>query len=383
MTRSLSIAVACYPGLGGSGVIASELARALAAKGHRVTVLATEMPERLRVNGVRFEAIDVPTSPVFEHAPYGLAVANKLVELVRRTDGIDLVHLHYAVPHASSALLAARVLGAAAPSMIVTLHGTDVTRLGSHPSVHAVTAFALAACDGLTTPSRFLRDEAAERFDIAPDRIAVISNFVDLARFSPPPVRDRGPLAAMFAPGPDGPMLFHVSNFRPIKRTGDLAEVLVRVRESMPARMILVGDGPDHAAAVARAKELGVADHMCFLGRRDDFESLLGHADGFVLPSDSESFGVAALEAMACGVPVFGYRVGGVPDVVGDTGTLVPRGDTAGLAHAIVDGMPRAAELGHAARLRAESRFGSDRVVTAYEDYFRRVLASRTKEDSR
>ncbi|HEV7555043.1 MAG TPA: N-acetyl-alpha-D-glucosaminyl L-malate synthase BshA, partial [Kofleriaceae bacterium] len=354
----------------------------LAAKGHRVVVLATAMPERLRVNGVRFEAIDVPTSPVFDHAPYGLAVANKLVELVRRGNGIDLVHLHYAVPHASSALLAATVLGAAAPAMIVTLHGTDVTRLGGLPSVHAVTAYALAACDGLTTPSRFLRDEAAERFAIAADRIAVISNFVDVARFSPPPARDRSRLAALFPDGPDGPMLFHVSNFRPIKRTRELADILAGVRTAVPARMILVGDGPDHAAAIARAAELGLTDHMRFLGRRDDFETLLGHADGFVLPSDSESFGVAALEAMACGVPVFGYDVGGVPDVVGDTGTLVPRGDTAGLARAIVAGMPRSVELGRAARVRAESRFGSERVVAAYEDYFRRVLATRTKEDS-
>jgi N-acetyl-alpha-D-glucosaminyl L-malate synthase BshA len=362
MTRALSIGVVCYPGLGGSGVIASELARGLAAKGHRIVVMATAMPERLRVNGVRFEPIAVPTSPVFEHAPYGLAVTSRLVELGA---GFDLVHLHYAIPHAASALHAKQMLGDKAPAMVVTLHGTDVTQ---HPSLHASTAFALAGCDGLTAPSTFLRDEAVARFGLPAERIHVISNFVDLARFAPPDAR-----RSLFPDG--GPVLFHVSNFRPIKRTLDLLEVLVRVRRTVPARMILVGDGPDHAAAVAHAGALGLADHVRFLGRRDDFESLLGHADGFVLTSDSESFGVAALEAMACGVPVFGYRVGGLPDVVGDTGVLVPRGDVDALAGAIVDGLPRASELGRAARQRAEARFGSERVVAAYEGYFRRVLA--------
>src|SRR5262249_43715091 len=190
-------------------------------------------------------------------------------------------------------------------------------------------------------------------------RVHVISNFVDLARFAPSPER-----RSLFPDG--GPVLFHVSNFRPIKRTLDLLEVLVRVRRSVPARMILVGDGPDHAAAVARAGALGLADHVRVLGRRGDFESLLGHADAVVLTSDSESCGVAALEAMACGVPVFGYHVGGLPDVVGETGVLVPRGDLDTLAAAIVDGLPRASELGRAARQRAEARFGSERVVAAY-----------------
>src|SRR5215813_12528207 len=180
MTRGLAIGVVCYPGLGGSGVIASELARGLAAKGHRIVVLATAMPERLRVNGVKFEPIAVPTSPVFEHAPYGLAVASRLAELGSQ---LDLVHLHYAIPHASSALLAKQMLGDRAPAMIITLHGTDVTQ---HASLHAATAFALARCDGLTAPSAFLRDEAVARFGLPAARIHVISNFVDLARFAPP-----------------------------------------------------------------------------------------------------------------------------------------------------------------------------------------------------
>jgi glycosyltransferase involved in cell wall biosynthesis len=415
MTRPLSIAVVCLPGLGGSGVVAAELALGLAARGHRIHVVATELPERLRAGepggsrtrtpseatGVTFVRVDVPTSPVFEHGPYDVAVASQLVELIRATP-IDLVHLHYAVPHAASALLVSRMLGDRAPAMVITLHGTDVTRLGAHPSLHAVTAFAVAACDGITTPSQYLRGAAAERFAIAPERIEVIPNFVDLERFAPPAVRDRhaGGLAALFAGAGQGttedatedvtegakedaagPILFHVSNFRPIKRPLDLVEVLARVRRSLPARAVLVGDGPERDAVVRRADELGVTDQLCLLGRRDDFAVLLGHADGFVLPSESEGFGVAALEAMAAGVPVFGYDVGGLPEVVtGGAGTLVACCDVDALAAAVVAGIrdPRQRDaMGRAARARAEDRFGGAAAIARYEAYFRQVLARR------
>ncbi|HEU4734208.1 MAG TPA: N-acetyl-alpha-D-glucosaminyl L-malate synthase BshA [Kofleriaceae bacterium] len=413
MTRPLSIAVVCYPGLGGSGVVAAELALGLAARGHRIHVVATSVPERLLgrrgpgarpgspelpgpaggapgasgeiAPGIWFERVEVPSSPVFEHGPYDVAVASHLVELVRRTP-VDLVHLHYAVPHAASALLVASVLGAAAPAMVITLHGTDVTRLGAHPSLRPVTAFALAAADGLTAPSRYLAGVAVERFGLAAERIEVIPNFVDLARFKPPPHgRDRvaSGLAALFPDrAGDGPILFHVSNFRPIKRPLDLIEVLARVRRTLPARAVLVGDGPERDAVAARARALGVGDAVCLLGRRDDFCVLLGHADGFVLPSESEGFGVAALEAMAAGVPVFGYRVGGLPEVVSEgAGVLVPCGDVDALAQAVLAGAgDRAArdEMGRAARARAEAGFGGDAAIARYETYFRRVLAGRT-----
>jgi L-malate glycosyltransferase len=374
----LAIAVVCFPGLGGSGVIASELARGLAQRGHRVTVLATALPERLKVNGVRFEQIEVPCTPVSETAPYGLAVANHLVHLARR-ETIDLVHLHYAIPHAACAQLAAQVLGVAAPAMVVTLHGTDVTRLGRHPSLHPVTAFALAGCDGVTTPSQFLRREAVACFGLAEERIEVISNFVDVARFVAPATRDRRALAGMFGggAGADGPILFHVSNLRAIKRPLDLVELVVRLRGEH-ARMVVVGDGPERAAVDARARELGVADQMRFLGRRDDFEGMLGHADAFVLPSESESFGVAALEALAAGVPVFGYCVGGLSEVVTpDAGTLVSVGDVEALAAAVVSGLRDRDALGRAGRERATTLFRSEQVIATYEAYFRRVLAAR------
>jgi len=368
----------CYPALGGSGVIASELALGLAGRGHRVTLVATALPDRLRGTAVRFEPVEVPSSPVFEHAPYGEAVASRLVELVRR-EPIDLIHLHYAVPHAASALLAAAVLGAAAPAMVVTLHGTDVTTLGSHPSLHAVTAAALDACAGLTTPSRYLRGQAVDQFGLAPDRIEVIANFVDLERFRPPPRRERAQLDALFGAVNLAPVLFHVSNFRPIKRPLDLIETLARIRRTVPARLVLIGDGPERAAVEDRVQALGLSDAVRSLGRRRDFAGLLRHADGFLLTSESESFGVAALEALASGVPVFGYRVGGVPEVVAEsTGALVPCGDVDALAGAVLAGTtdPRArTAMAEAARARAETLFSMNLAVERYEIYFRHVLA--------
>ncbi len=378
VSSPLAIAVVCFPGLGGSGVIASELARGLAHRGHRVIVVATALPERLKINGVRFEQIEVPCTPVFETAPYGLAVANHLVNLVRR-ESIDLVHLHYAIPHAASGFMARQVLGAAAPAMVITLHGTDVTRLGPQPSLNPVTAFALATSDGITTPSQYLRREALTCFHLADDRVEVISNFVDVSRFTPPAKRDRRALAGLFGGANlDGPLLFHVSNLRPIKRPHDLVEVVARLRSSH-ARMVVVGEGPERVAVENHARDAGVADCMRFLGRRDDFEGLLGHADAFVLPSESESFGVAALEALAAGVPVFGYDVGGVPEVVTpQTGALVPVGDVEALANAIVTGLQSREALSHAGRQRATSLFGSDQIVTTYDAYFRRILTARS-----
>jgi N-acetyl-alpha-D-glucosaminyl L-malate synthase BshA len=380
MTLPLRIAVVCYPALGGSGVIASELALGLAGRGHRVTLVATALPERLRGSAVRFERVEVPSSPVFEHAPYGEAVASRLVELARR-EPIDLIHLHYAVPHAASALLASAVLGRAAPAMVVTLHGTDVTALGAHPSLHAVTAAALDACAGLTTPSRYLRGEAVEQFGLRPERIEVIANFVDLERFRPPPRRDPAQADALFGGPADaaGPVLFHVSNFRPIKRPLDLVEALARIRRTVPARLVLIGDGPERAAVEARAAALGLGGAVRSLGRRRDFAGLLCHGDGFLLTSESESFGVAALEALASGVPVFGYRVGGVPEVVAeDTGALVPCGDVDALAQAVIAGTADAAghaAMAGAARTRAEALFSMNLAIERYELYFRHVLA--------
>jgi N-acetyl-alpha-D-glucosaminyl L-malate synthase BshA len=272
--------------------------------------------------------------------------------------------------------------------MVVTLHGTDVTALGPHPSLSAVTCAALDACAGLTTPSRYLRNQAVDAFGLAAGRIEVIANFVDLERFRPPARRDPAQLARLFdappAEGGGGPVLFHVSNFRPIKRPLDLILALVRIRRTLPARLVLIGDGPERAAVESLAHELGVSGAVASLGRRRDFADLLGHADGFLLTSESESFGVAALEAMSCGVPVLAYRVGGLSEVVTeDVGRLVDPHDVDGLAAEAVtlltnDGLR--ASLGTAARARACSRFGRKAAIDRYEAHYRRLMSAAPRE---
>jgi N-acetyl-alpha-D-glucosaminyl L-malate synthase BshA len=381
----LTLGIVCYPSLGGSGVVASELAAGLARRGHRVHVIASAPPSRpLPVcDDLVFHEVTVPDHPLFEHPPYELAVAAAIVE-VATGERLDLVHVHYAVPHAASAHLARQVLGEGAPGVLTTLHGTDVTRLGGDPRYRAIMRFTVAASDAVTVPSEFLRREAARLLGSPPPPVEVVPNFVDTDRFAPPERRDRRRLDALFRDAPfaaDGPILFHVSNFRPVKRVADLIEVLARVRRHVPARLVVVGDGPERAAAAARVHELGVAESVRFLGRRADFVAHLQHADVFVLPSESESFGVASLEALSAGVPVCGYRVGGLPEVVTDAvGRLVEPFDVDALARAALEVATDAAlrrRLGEAARAHAVAHFRREPAIDRYERVYRRVLDGR------
>jgi N-acetyl-alpha-D-glucosaminyl L-malate synthase BshA len=364
----LGIATVCFPSLGGSGVVASELAVGLAERGHDVHLVASALPSR--VAGSRrltFHEVTVPEYPLFEHAPYALAVASKLIALARRTH-IDLIHVHYAVPHAASAYLARQALGAGAPRVVVSLHGTDVTVVGADPRLVDVTAFSVRAADGVTAPSRYLEHEACSRLGLSDVNIELLPNFVDTDRFTPPAAR-----AAR-----DAAVLFHVSNFRPVKRVGDLLEVLLRVRRELPARLVAVGDGPERAGLEARAAELGLGEAVQFLGKRDDFVDLLREADAFVLPSETESFGVAALESLSAGVPVFAYRVGGLPEVVSDdVGRLVEPYDVDALARAVIDGIGDRARLSRAARARAVASFQRGPALQRVEATFRRILEQR------
>lgn len=381
---SLGIGIVCYPTLGGSGVVAAELAAGLAERGHRVHVIASGAPGRTPLApSVRLHTVSVPEYPLLAHPPYEMAVAGAIVE-VARVHGIDVLNVHYAVPHAAAAHMACRVLGADAPPCVVTLHGTDVTRVGLEPSIREVTRFAVNAADQVTAPSQFLRDAAAELLGAdAARRIAVLPNFVDPTVFSPAPAGSRSAAAAaLFGGVPDGPTLMHVSNFRPVKRTADLVELLARVRRSVPARLILVGDGPDRAALAAQVTARGLGDQVRLLGPVADLPSLLRHADAFVLTSESESFGVAALEALSSGVPVFAYRVGGLPEVVApDCGALVEPFDLDALARAVVAALrdeARLRALGAAARERATTRFGRAAALDRYEACFRAVLTDFT-----
>ncbi len=380
MTRPLTIGVVCFPSVGGSGVVASELATGLAARGHSIHLIASGLPGRAHPSErLTFHQVQVPDYPLFEHAPYSLAVASKIVEVFLH-HRLDLLHVHYAVPHATSAYLARQMLGADAPRIVTSLHGTDVMLLGADPSYRPVTAFAVASSDGVTAPSEALRGEARRRLGLRADLpIEVIANFVDSDHFVPAAPRERARLHALFAqPAPDGPVLFHVSNFRAVKRVGDLVDVLARLRQHVPARLVMVGDGPERAVAAQRALALGLTDQVCFLGKRDEFVEHLQHADAFLLPSESESFGVAALEALSCGVPVFGYRVGGLPEVVAESvGRLVEPFDVDALAHAVlgVVAQPTAHEaLARAARAHVLAHFRREPAVERYEAYFRRLL---------
>jgi len=373
MSDRLRVTVVCFPNLGGSGVIAAEIAAGLAERGHRVRVVATAPPGRPlpQLDNLTFEPIRVSDYPLFKHPPYTLDVAAKLVELGSDS---DVVHIHYAVPHAASALLARQALGAAAPRWVATLHGTDVTLLADRPGYQAVARLSVEAADGLTTPSAFLREEAKRLLALAPETpIEVIPNFVDTRRFSPPAEAGRRDAAT-----DEPPTLLHVSNFRPVKRATDVIETLARVRKRVPARLLLVGDGPERTQAAQRAEQLGLADHVVELGERADVAELIPKADAFLLTSANESFGVAALEALSCGVPVFGYRVGGLPEVVGeDCGVLVDPFDIDALADAVVASLrdpQRHDRYRRAARSRAVEHFDRNDILDRWETYYRELM---------
>jgi L-malate glycosyltransferase len=390
----LTVGVVCFPSLGGSGIIATDLATGLAQRGHRVHVIASALPSRALPACERlfFHEVQAASTPPLDQAPYALALASGLVQIAE-DHGLDLVHVHYAVPHAASAYLARRVLASKAPRLVTTLHGTDVTHVGSDPSYRAITRFAVSSSDGITVPSQFLKREAYRLLGLPPERpIEVIPNFVDTERFTPAASRDRGRFDEAFAdaggdPSDRGaPVLFHVSSFRAVKRVTDLVDALAGVRRHGPARLMLVGDGPERGRLMVRARELGVARSICLLGARADFVDYLRHADAFLLPSESESFGVAALEALSCGVPVIGYGVGGLPEVVdSDSGRLVEPFDVTALVKSalevVADGELRET-MGRAGRRRAEERFRREPALARYEAHYRAVLDAPSREES-
>jgi N-acetyl-alpha-D-glucosaminyl L-malate synthase BshA len=386
MSERLSIGIVCFPSLGGSGVIATELASGLAARGHRVHVIASAPPSRAlpACEGLFLHEVAAASPPPLAQAPYSIALASTLVE-VATDHALDLVHVHYAIPHAVSAYLARQVLGERGPRVITTLHGTDVTHLGRDPSYRPILRLAVERSDGVTVPSAFLREAAHDTLGLARELpVEVIPNFVDTSHFSPAPVRDPSRFDALFAaaggdPSDAGaPVLFHVSSFRAVKRVGDLVEVLAAVRRHARARLMLVGDGPERGRLVQRARELGVARSVCLVGTHAEFADYLRHADAFLLPSESESFGVAALEASSCGVPVLGYRVGGLPELItSDTGVLVAPFDVDALAEAAVQVLTdpgRREALGRAGRARALASFQTEPAIARYEAFYRRVL---------
>jgi L-malate glycosyltransferase len=372
----LSIGIACFSTFGGSGVVAAEVATSLARRGHGVHVFSDAPPGRLARGdaGVVFHRVEAPAYPQLGHDLYTLALASKIID-VARVDGLDVVHAHYALPHAISAELARQVRAAEdprrAPCVVTTLHGTDTTLVGIDPTFLPLTRFAVLGSDAVTVPSTWLAETTRRNLDLpATLPLDVVPNFVDTVRFAPAPRLADAP-----------PVFVHVSNFRPLKRTGDVVRVFARVRAARPARLRLVGDGPDRAAALALAHELGVAADVDFLGEREDLPALIADATAFLLPSETESFGLAALEALSSGVPVIASRVGGLPEVVrdGEDGFLHAVGDRDAMAASalrLLDEPALRARLGAAGRARALAQFRTEPAVDRYEAIYRRVLAA-------
>ena len=365
----MKIGLTCYPTYGGSGAVATELGIALAARGHEVHFISYEHPFRLPhfLPRVYFHEVSIGTYPLFEYPPYDLALAVRMHDVVLAHE-LDLLHVHYAIPHATSAWIAKEMLreqGRRLP-VVTTLHGTDITIVGQDQSYRAITHFSIEKSDRITAVSEWLRAETISTF-ACECPVEVIPNFVDPTVFD----RARHGTALREELGGGLPVLMHISNFRPVKRVCDVVRIFARVRASRPCVLVMVGDGPDRHAAEEEARRLGVFADVRFLGKIDSVAPLLAAADVYVFPSESESFGLSALEALASGVPVVAAKVGGVPEVVRDgvTGALLPLGDIDGMADATARFLePTAwASASAAARADARARFATADVVARYE----------------
>jgi N-acetyl-alpha-D-glucosaminyl L-malate synthase BshA len=376
----VKIGITCYPTYGGSGVVATELGMALARRGHEIHFIAYALPFRLSGYDARvfFHAVEVMAYPLFEHPPYAVALAARMAQVAEAV-GLDVLHVHYAVPHAVSAYLAKQILGGRGPLTVTTLHGTDITLVGNDPSLHPVTRFAIEASDAVTSVSTWLRDQTRRAFGTRRE-IAVIPNFVDTARFAP---RREEALRARFAPGGER-LLVHLSNFRPLKRVGDVIRAFALVRRRLAARLLLVGDGVERPRVLDLARDLGIEKDVVDLSKQEEVACLLAQADLFLLPSEQESFGLAALEAMSCGVPIIATRVGGLPELVaeGESGRLFAVGDVEGMAAeavAILEDEERLARMRAAARRSAIERFDAERIVPMYEQFYQASLEGRRR----
>jgi N-acetyl-alpha-D-glucosaminyl L-malate synthase BshA len=376
----VNIGIICYASIGGSGIIATELGKTLASRGHSVHILSSDTPFRFGdyEPGLLFHRVDTPTYPLFREPQYILSLANKIVQVARH-ERLDIVHAHYAIPHATAAYLARQILASTGndtvPRVITTLHGTDITLLGSDPSYTETVAFCIDQSDGVTAVSESLRADTLRVLAVKSD-IRVIPNFLNLAvhRHS-----DASALRARLA-RPGEKVIIHVSNFRPVKRAPNVVRIFAAIRAAMPARLLMVGGGPDRDRAEATAAELGVAADVEFLGEQEQVMPLLSASDLFLLPSSQESFGLAALEAMACRVPVIASRVGGLAEVIehGETGFLYPLDDLDAMAQsaiALLRDEPLRLRMGLAAERTVNERFGADKIVMEYERFYEHVLA--------
>lgn len=372
----MNIGITVYPTYGGSGIVGSELGKELAERGHTIHFIASSLPTRLTKlsERVRFHEVEMMSYPLFEHQPYTLALASMMAK-VAETENLDLLHVHYAIPHSISAILARESLK---PKrylpVITTLHGTDITLVGADPSYLPITRYGIAQSDGVTSISNYLKHETQNTFQF--DEIEVIPNFVCRSEYARHPME---PLRLSLAPAGE-PLLVHLSNLRPVKRPVDCVEILARVlKKGTTTRLVMVGEGSERAPCEQRASELGIADHCVFVGEQPNIVDYLSAADVLLLPSEQESFGLAALEAMACEVPVVASRVGGVPEVVtdGETGFLSDVGDTDKMAEdaaRLLSNKELRIEMGKRARESALGRYSTDQIIPRYIEFYNRIL---------
>lgn len=374
----MRIGVVCYPSVGGSGIVATELSKQLARRGHEIHVISSDMPFRLNTfyDNIYFHQVETPAYPLFKDPPSLLTLANKLLEVHRRF-GLDIIHAHYAIPHATAAYLAREMAGPGAPKVVTTLHGTDITLMGNDASFADSIAFAINKSDGVTAVSRSLRNDTYKNLPVTRD-IEVIHNFLECDEWQR--VCTPGLCSRLANCGEK--IIVHMSNFRKVKRVPDVIKTFDWIAKSMPARLVLIGDGPEMKNACDLVDRYGIRDRVLFMGNQENVVPLLSVADLFLLPSEQESFGLAALEAMACGAPVIASDAGGLPEVVvdGETGYLCPVGDVEAMAARAINLLRDAemhAEFRGASVHRVRTTFCANRIVPQYEDYYRQVLGVR------
>jgi L-malate glycosyltransferase len=377
----MKIGITCYPTYGGSGVVATELGLELAQRGHEIHFISYAQPIRLRgaEPNIHYHEVEVSRYPLFDYPPYDLALATRMAEVAQLYD-LDLLHVHYAIPHSVSAMLARQMLAAGPRAQrlpfVTTLHGTDITLVGLDRSYLPITRYSIEQSDGVTAISNYLRERTQRIFDVK-NKIEVIYNSVNCDVYSRNPVIAEE-MRREYAPD-NQRVLVHLSNFRPVKRITDVIEIFDRVHKQMPSRLLLIGDGPDRSVAEWLAVQKGIHNDVLFLGKQDQIYEKLSIADIMLLPSELESFGLAALEAMACEVVPISTRAGGVPEVIdhGITGYLADVGDVETMARYAIDLLTneqRLREMGKRARAVAMERFCSTKIVKQYEDFYRRVL---------
>ncbi len=373
----MKIGITCYPTYGGSGVVATEIGKELAMRGHEVHFISYAVPIKLTYTSdrIHFHEVEMLNYPLFEHPPYTLALATKMADVAVNQE-LDLLHVHYAIPHSVSAYLAKQMLMPSRLPVITTLHGTDITLVGNDRSYLPITRFSIEKSDGVTAVSTYLRDLTSAEFDVRRP-IEMIPNFVNCDVFRPPKDDE---LRKKFAPRGEK-LLVHVSNFRPVKRVMDVIEIFDRVHRTVPSRLLMVGDGPDRSNAewLVRNKRLGC--QVAFLGKQDSIAEILAAADLMLLPSETESFGLVALEAMACQVPIVASRVGGIPEVVrdGQDGFLASVGDVEGMAASAVEILSEDSKrlaMGASAREHAHGSFCAYKIIDRYEAFYHSVIQS-------